>query len=163
MIALSWPKADADHILVSAAEMAAIEREMVANGMPVASLMEKVGKSMAAWLLNQPTLLAHGVFVVVGPGHNGGDGLVLARELYLEKVEVSFWCPLPIRASLTKKHLAYANWLGINQFKEAPDVTHEAFWVDALLGLGQSRAIPKGIGKLFLAREKIQPGKLLSC
>ena len=102
---MSWPKADEDHLLVSASEMVEIEKKMFANGMPVASLMEKVGQAMAQSFLNEPFLLENGVLVLVGPGHNGGDGLVLARELYLAEVKVSIWCPLLVSASLTKKQI----------------------------------------------------------
>ena len=77
--------------------MAALEQTLFDSGMPVAALMEKVGLAMAAWLLARRDLLHHGVVVLVGPGHNGGDGLVVARELHLAGIAVSLWCPLPIR------------------------------------------------------------------
>ena len=63
--------------------MVALEQEWLASGLPVPALMEKVGLAMAAWCLQQPGLLEQGVLVLVGPGHNGGDGLVVARELSL--------------------------------------------------------------------------------
>ena len=74
--------------------MAAAEQRLFESGMPVAALMEKVGLAMAAWLLARRDLLRHGVVVLVGPGHNGGDGLVVARELHLAGIEVSLWCCL---------------------------------------------------------------------
>ncbi|MFL0771060.1 MAG: NAD(P)H-hydrate epimerase, partial [Prochlorococcus sp.] len=72
---MSWPPSNADHLLVNAAQMAALEEDMLASGLPVAALMEKVGQAMAAWFRQQSELLADGVLVLVGPGHNGGDGL----------------------------------------------------------------------------------------
>ena len=87
--------------------MAALEQRLFDSGMPVAALMEKVGLAMAAWLLARRDLLRHGVVVLVGPGHNGGDGLVVARELNLAGIEVSLWCPLPIRKPLTAEHLRH--------------------------------------------------------
>ena len=57
--------------------MTTLEREWLASGLPVAALMEKVGLAMAAWFLARPELLREGVLVLVGPGHNGGDGLVV--------------------------------------------------------------------------------------
>ena len=95
--------------------MAACEQRLFDSGMPVAALMEKVGLAMAAWLLARRDLLRHGVVVLVGPGHNGGDGLVVARELHLAGVEVSLWCPLPIRKPLTAEHLRHGEWLGLQR------------------------------------------------
>ena len=77
--------------------MVALEQEWLASGLPVAALMEKVGLAMTAWCLARPELLANGVLVLVGPGHNGGDGLVVARELSQAGVAVRIWCPLPLR------------------------------------------------------------------
>ncbi len=161
-LVLSWPPADSDHILVNAEEMASIEKRMIANGMPVSSLMEKVGHAMADCLLTQPNLLADGVLVLVGPGHNGGDGLVLAKELYLSKVKVCIWTPLVIKASLTKAYLRYVKWLGVEQLGKVPDSSDNLLWVDAVFGLGQSRILPVKIATLFQERERCKPGKLVS-
>ena len=57
--------------------MQSLEGQLFASGMPEAALMEKVGQAMAARLLRAPQWLASGVLVLVGPGHNGGDGLSL--------------------------------------------------------------------------------------
>ena len=61
--------------------MLALEQQWLASGLPVAALMETVGQRMADWCLKRPERLHHGVLVLVGPGHNGGDGLVLGRKL----------------------------------------------------------------------------------
>ncbi len=158
---LSWPKSDQDHLLVTAAQMSSLEGEMIQSGIPVASLMEKVGLAVARWLLERPELLAKGVVVLVGPGHNGGDGLVVARELHLSGVNVEIWCPLPIREHLTSQHLSHAIWLGIPTIKHIPDVTGEALWIEALFGLGQSRPLPESIAKLLDSRQKNHPRRLI--
>ena len=112
---MHWPKIDADHVMVTAAEMENFESQILSSGMPESALMEKVGQSMADWFIQHFELLEEGVIVLVGPGHNGGDGLVVARELHLAGVDVKIWCPLPITKTLTANHLAHANWLGIKQ------------------------------------------------
>ena len=120
--------------------MGAAEQRLFDSGMPVAALMEKVGLAMAAWLLARRDLLHRGVVVLVGPGHNGGDGLVVARELNLAGIEVSLWCPLPIRKPLTAEHLRHGEWLGLSRLAEEPDPGGAALWGDAGFGLGPSRA-----------------------
>ena len=142
--------------------MAACEQRLFDSGMPVAALMEKVGLAMAAWLLARRDLLRHGVVVLVGPGHNGGDGLVVARELHLAGVEVSLWCPLPIRKPLTAEHLRHGEWLGLQRLADEPDPGGAALWLDAVFGLGQSRPLPEFLADLFRRRQQLQPGALIS-
>ena len=85
---------DTDHLLVSSAG-GQLEQVLFANGMPVEALMEKAALAISRRL--QAGLLvatqAHGALVLVGPGHNGGDGLVVARELHLAGIAVRIWCP----------------------------------------------------------------------
>ncbi len=142
--------------------MAALEQRLFDSGMPVAALMEKVGLAMAAWLLARRELLCHGVVVLVGPGHNGGDGLVVARELHLAGIAVSLWCPLPIRKPLTAEHLRHGEWLGLRRLAQEPDPGGAALWVDAVFGLGQSRPLPESLGDLFQRRQQMRPGALVS-
>ena len=142
--------------------MAALEQRLFDSGMPVAALMEKVGLAMAAWLLARRELLRHGVVVLVGPGHNGGDGLVVARELHLAGIEVSLWCPLPIRKPLTAEHLRHGEWLGLQRLGHDPDPADAALWLDAIFGLGQSRPLPEALADLFRRRQQLQPGALVS-
>ena len=71
--------------------MAQLEQVLFANGMPVEALMEKAALAISR-RLQEPDcwsqLQAHGALVLVGPGHNGGDGLVIARELHLAGIAV---------------------------------------------------------------------------
>ncbi len=139
-----------------------IEEKLFSFGMPIEALMEKVGLEIKKWFFDFPNLLKNGVVVLVGPGHNGGDGLVLARELFLENIEVSFWCPYPVKKPLTLRHLSYCNSIGIRQLKSAPDVCSNALWVESIFGLGQTRGLSQDLGSLFKTREKVKPGKLIS-
>ncbi len=159
---MTWPKSDSDHLIVTSAQMAKIENELFSRGMPVEALMEKVGLGMRDWILNKPELIASGVVFLIGPGHNGGDGLVLARELYLVGVDVSVWCPFQNKKELTKKHLDYCNWIGIQQLQKEPYVNDKKLWIDALFGIGQSRPLPRNIETLLHSRQEKQPGNLIS-
>ena len=66
--------------------MAQLEQSLFDSGMPVAALMEKAALAISRRLMQPdwwPRLQERGALVLVGPGHNGGDGLVVARELHL--------------------------------------------------------------------------------
>ena len=159
---MPWPQFDADHVMVTSSQMAIIEEKTFKSGLPEASLMEKVGLGIADWLIKRPDLLENGVLVLVGPGHNGGDGLVVARELKLSGFDVQIWCPFLIKKPLTAEHLSHVKWLGISEVKGLPDVNGDCLWIDALFGLGQSRPLPKYVEELFEERSKMKPGLLLS-
>ena len=159
---MNWPQLNAEHVIVTAEQMSYLENEILAIGLPEEALMEKVGQAITAWLLRHKNLLKKGVIVLVGPGHNGGDGLVIARELHLAGVTVSFWCPLPLKKRITIKHFSYVKWLGINELKSSPDSLDECLWIDALFGLGQTRDLPVNLGNLFRDRENNVPGRLIS-
>ena len=92
-----WPPRDADHLLVSSAQMAGLESRLFESGLPVEALMEKaalaVSRRLMALLDELPRVENKDVLVLVGPGHNGGDGLVLARELHLAGRSVRLWSP----------------------------------------------------------------------
>lgn len=168
-----WPERDADHVLVTAAQMAALEASLFASGLPVEALMEKAGLAMAHRLLTladgaaaglarpAEALRRHGALVLAGPGHNGGDGLVVVRELHLAGVPVRFWCPFERAKPLTEAHRHHARWLGITQLAEAPDPQEPCLWIDALFGLGQTRAPGPSLEDL-LARRRGQAGGLVA-
>lgn len=78
--------------LVTSAEMRALEEAAVAAGASWAGLMEQAG-----WGVAQAILHADGgvsgrrVLVLVGPGNNGGDGLVVARHLHDAGAQVTLY------------------------------------------------------------------------
>ena len=148
-----WPAADADHLLVTAAAMQSLEAALFASGLPVAALMEKAALALARRMLRQADdLRRRGVLVLVGPGHNGGDGLVVARELALAGVPVRVWSPFDSHRPLTADHLAHLNWLGVPRLEVDPDPADGSLWVDALFGLGQRRPLPSVLERLLQQR-----------
>ncbi len=148
--------------MVDSFQMELLEKEILGSGMPLAALMEKVGQGMARCILQKPTLLNQGVLVLVGPGHNGGDGLVVARELHLAGVKVEIWIPLKISKVLTSKHLEHLQWLGVKNINEVPKPKENNLWIDAIFGVAQRRPLPKDLVDLLIARQKFQPGRLIS-
>lgn len=159
-----WPRRDGRHLLVSAAQMAELEQQLFASGLPVEALMEKAALAVARRLLEQHgrELRQWGALVLVGPGHNGGDGLVVARELHLAGLAVRIWSPFERHKPLTARHLQHARWLGIPQLASPPDPADSALWIDALLGSGQQRPAGEAIENLLAQRQRQQPGRLVA-
>ena len=157
-----WPVADADHLLVSADQMLALEQEWLASGLPVAALMETVGQRMADWFLARPQLLTSGVLVLVGPGHNGGDGLVVGRKLFEANVDVRVWAPIALRKPLTQEHWRHLLWLGATCLQSSPDPAEQGLWIEALFGLGQKRPLPVDLADLLQRRQRHFPRRLVS-
>src|SRR3990170_2529752 len=69
--------------LVTSAEMRALEERAAAVGRPPPVLMEEAGLGVAqeVWI-NLGAVPERKIVVIVGPGNNGGDGLVAARHLH---------------------------------------------------------------------------------
>ena len=115
-----WPAANANHLLVTANQMGQLEQQLFDSGLPVAALMEKAGLALAERLKAEAGLRNRGLVVLVGPGHNGGDGLVLARELWLAGWPVRIWSPFAEHKPLTAAHLRHCLWLGLPKLEQPP-------------------------------------------
>ncbi len=77
--------------LATAAQMAAIDRDTIASGVPALELMERAGREMLHALMDALPMLEPPAPIALccGKGNNGGDGLVLARLLDQLGFEVS--------------------------------------------------------------------------
>ncbi|MFM7651630.1 MAG: NAD(P)H-hydrate dehydratase [Vulcanococcus sp.] len=146
-------------------QMAALEEQLFASGLPVEALMEKAALGVTQRLRQAdwwPQLQRRGALVLVGPGHNGGDGLVVARELQLAGIAVRLWTPFKRRKPLTDAHWRHARWLGIPCLEEPPAATDPAVWIDALFGIGQHRPLAAAIGGLLEQRQRCDTRALVA-
>ena len=157
-----WPSIDSKHLIVDSKQMLILEKEMFSDGMPQEALMEKAGIQISRWLLKRKPLLKHGITVFIGPGHNGGDGAVIARELFLKGFLVKVWCPFPIKKTLTINHLNYLTTLGVTKLGEPPDATGKELWIDAVFGNNQRREVDSKLINLFLQKFHNKKGKVVS-
>jgi NAD(P)H-hydrate epimerase len=79
--------------IVSVEEMRYIERAADAGGWSYATMMEHAGRAVATALLERiADLRQRQTLVLVGPGNNGGDGLVAARYLHDEGCSIAVYC-----------------------------------------------------------------------
>ncbi len=157
-----WPTIDSKHLIVDSKQMLILEKEMFSDGMPQEALMEKAGIQISRWLLKRKPLLKYGITVFIGPGHNGGDGAVIARELFLKGFLVKVWCPFPIKKTLTNNHLNYLTSIGVTKLVEPPDANGKELWIDAVFGNNQTRKVDNKLIKLFNQKFHNKYGNVIS-
>ena len=69
--------------ILTAAEMREVDRRTIEAGIPGIVLMENAGHRVVEFLAERFDPLAdQRIVVLCGKGNNGGDGLVIARQLY---------------------------------------------------------------------------------
>jgi NAD(P)H-hydrate epimerase len=131
-----------EQVVVTAEQTSKIESRLFEAGMPVAALMEKVAGLISSQIQTlYPRSEVRRVGVIVGPGHNGGDALVVARELHLQSYEVLLYRPIPKFKDLPAQHAEYAASLGIPCYEEVDPLLQCDLIVDGMFGFGQTRPI----------------------
>ena len=159
---IGWPTIDSKHLVVYSKQMLDLENEIFSQGMPQEALMEKVGIQLSKWLLKRKSLLKKGVIVLLGPGHNGGDGAVIAKELFLKGYLVKLWCPFPLKKTLTINYVNYLTSLGVEILGEPPNPEGKDLWIDAIFGNNQNRKVDEELIELFNKKFKKGSGKVVS-
>ncbi len=129
-------------LLVTTEQMQRVESLLFASGMPVEALMEKVGLALSSAIDRLfPWQSFRHVGILVGPGHNGGDGLVVARELLLASREVAVYTPATLSKPLTRRHCQYFVSLGGQVFSDFSLLPKVDVWIDGLFGFGLARPV----------------------
>ena len=132
--------------IVTADQMREIESQIFAAGMPVAALMEKAARLCFNRLISlYPLPAVSSVGILVGPGHNGGDALVIARELHLAGYQVKVYRPFFKLKQLTASHANYVASLGISFHEDVRSLSDCQLFVDGLFGFGLTRNLPENI------------------
>jgi len=120
-------------------QSAAWDRKAVAAGMEPATLMECAGRAVLAVLAPRfATRMGEGVLVAAGPGHNGGDGWVVARALHRLDVPVWVTSPAGTGAPLRERMAVLARAEGVREVAPDGPWPRVGLVVDALLGTGAS-------------------------
>jgi NAD(P)H-hydrate epimerase len=78
-------------IVVTAAEMRALDRWTIEHGTPGPVLMERAGVGATRVLRARLGRSRRPVVIVCGRGNNGGDGFVIARHLRRARIPVEVW------------------------------------------------------------------------
>lgn len=133
--------------IVTAAEMREVDRLTIERGVPGLILMENAGSRVVDFLVETFAPLAEqDVVVVCGKGNNGGDGFVMARQLFTRRLcrslaVVELFSPdtLTGDASTNRRMLEVC---GCPVAREMP-ATPPTLVIDAILGTGL-RGRPEG-------------------
>jgi hydroxyethylthiazole kinase-like uncharacterized protein yjeF len=131
--------------ILTAAEMRAAEAAAISAGTSVEVLMDRAGKAAAEaiWRFAGPLP----ALVLCGPGNNGGDGYVIARELAARGMAVRV-------AALGEPGTAAAgsaraSWVGpVEAFDEAEPA---ALLIDSLFGTGLTRPLDDRVSRRLCA------------
>ncbi|NLH49142.1 MAG: NAD(P)H-hydrate dehydratase [Myxococcales bacterium] len=140
--------------LATAAQMRAMDRLAIEHyGIPGIVLMENAGRGVADLIgEHYPEECELGILVLCGPGNNGGDGFVIARQLFNRGYEVECFL-LGLKNKLTgdaRANCRVAERIGVpigelrkeKELARAAEALSEAgVVVDALFGTGLTRAI----------------------
>ncbi|MFN8496294.1 MAG: NAD(P)H-hydrate dehydratase [Anaerolineae bacterium] len=133
--------------LVTAEEMRRIEAAAETEGTPSAILMERAGAAVAEAILSDYSLARGAILVLVGPGNNGGDGLVAATRLRGVGADVTAYvwrhrADDPVYADAIAANVPIVRAEDDADDARLIDLAREAaVIVDALLGTGVTRPI----------------------
>ncbi|MFZ0546625.1 MAG: NAD(P)H-hydrate dehydratase [Candidatus Promineifilaceae bacterium] len=145
----------------SVAEMVAAEKAADAadgaGGLSYAQMMETAGKSVAEAVIARWPVEERTITVLIGPGNNGGDGLVAGRYLAQAGADVTFYL-FKERDPEKDTNLAKVMEMGLFVLNASFDQRYRVLRtrlnitdivIDALLGTGVSRPIGGELAKLM--------------
>lgn len=150
--------------IVTVAEMRRLEELSVANGISTEQLMESAGLGAArriAQFLNGPR--GKRVLILVGPGNNGGDGLVVARFLSDWGSLVTLYLVGGRRAGdsnyeecLSRRMRIIESGNGDDNFALSSYLSLADVVVDAILGIGQKLPLKENFAEVCSTLKEVR-------
>jgi NAD(P)H-hydrate epimerase len=150
--------------IISVETMRELEERGNQSGLSYAAMMENAGRATALAVRNRLGSRGQCVLILVGPGNNGGDGLVAAH--YLHEMGASVACYLWKRGREGDSNLERVLADGLDCFWAENDqefarlrglLSAADVVVDALLGIGVSRPIEGRLRDLLdLVKEQLE-------
>ena len=143
--------------IFTVAEMVAAERAADASGVSYDEMMETAGRRVAEAIIARTAVSGQSVLILVGPGNNGGDGLVAGRYLAEAGADVALYL-YKSRDPETDINFRLVQEMGLFVVEAEHDqryrvlrtrlnITHIV--VDALLGTGVTRSIAGNLAGLM--------------
>lgn len=143
--------------LLTVQQMLEAEKTADQQGHSYATMMENAGKQLAEAIMQRVDVDGKSVLMLVGPGNNGGDGLVAGRYLAEAGADVAFYLLKP-RDPDADENLAKVQAMGLLILNAEFDQRYRVLrtrlnitdiFIDALLGTGISRPIKGDLAKLM--------------
>lgn len=149
--------------IFTVAQMIAAEKEADAHGRTYAQMMEAAGQATAVAISQRYPIQDARILILVGPGNNGGDGLVCGRYLAQAGANVAFYLSHgrdpqqdPNYAQIQQMGLFVAEAPFDQRFRVLRTrLAITDILVDALLGTGVNRPIRADLAKLL---QQVQAG-----
>lgn len=119
--------------------MRSAEEALFAQGLSPFALMERAATRAAQWV--QRIAAGRAISVLCGPGNNGGDGYIIARECRRAGLGVTVLAPL--EPATEQARAARASWLALKGATVAPSgkAATGGVLIDCLFGSGLTRPL----------------------
>ncbi|MGF6569281.1 hydroxyethylthiazole kinase-like uncharacterized protein yjeF [Paraburkholderia sp. GAS333] len=137
--------------------------------LPPHTLMGRAGQSAASFLHEQITRdtsvekSKQRVWLIAGPGNNGGDALILAAELHRAGIAVELCMPVDVKPDDARWALDTARAAGVPITPEPPATLDGFRWlVDGMFGIGLTRPLEgvfANVARQLSQRAKARPRK----
>jgi ADP-dependent NAD(P)H-hydrate dehydratase / NAD(P)H-hydrate epimerase len=132
--------------LYTVAELRALEKAAEA-ALPPHTLMARAGAAAARFLADRATHDASSagslpIWIVAGPGNNGGDALIAAAELHRAGIAVEVCMPVEVKPDDARWALGVARAAGVTISANPPASFDDYGWlVDGMFGIGLARPL----------------------
>ena len=137
--------------------MVSAEKSADAHGHSYDDMMEQAGKGLADAIIERYEVVGKNILVLVGPGNNGGDGLVAGRYLAQAGADVAFYLYKPRDPELDR-NFAKIQQMGLFVVDAGFDqrfrvlrtrLNSTDIVIDGLLGTGVARPIGGNLAQLM--------------
>jgi hydroxyethylthiazole kinase-like uncharacterized protein yjeF len=153
-------------LVLNTAQMKAVERSAVQQGMDELRLMENAGSAAARVIRSFYDIHGKSVVLLCGKGNNGGDGFVIARKLLDEgaNITIILTCGQPTTESSAEMFSRLKNTdieiinLESEPYIAANSVSNSEIIIDSVYGIGFRGKLPDYLRSLFrLANSSTAP------
>jgi hydroxyethylthiazole kinase-like uncharacterized protein yjeF len=165
---LYFAPADQALALLSVDKLRSLEAK-AASVLDPHTLMARAGAAAAQLVMDlskaSPETAGLPVWIVAGPGNNGGDALVVARELHRAGMKVEVCMPVEVKPDDARWALASARDAAVKIETRAPGSFEGYGWViDGMFGIGLTRPLEGVFAELAsrLSKRSMDQGQVLA-